>query len=202
MNSPKALVLIFILICSTGCAKLLSTMYGIKELEGFNKEDYDNFLSSLNLPVQPYSLVSDTAQYNRVIDLGRTPAIGNSLGQPVQIIYFEGNEVLSFHANCFAAGSLSNLNWNTDNRFESFPPKSAIGTDTLGIGLQEYSMIYPDIASFSGKKYTVLVFWTLMMEKISRSAIITVTDNLSRFGKENETAVILINTDKYFSGME
>ncbi len=40
-----------------------------------------------------------------------------------------------------------------------------------------------------------------MLGKISKSAIEVVTDNIKQAGKEKQTTVILINTDKYFAGM-
>ena len=187
------------LVCSA-CANLLAKMYGIQELAGFDQAAYSAFVAGIKENDDFYSIVSDTAQYKRVIALGKTPKAANVLGQPIQILYFQGNELKSFHANCYARGGLSNLNWNTANRFATFVPHTAVATDSLAVTLSDYSNIYPDIALHQ-KEYTVLIFWTLMLGKISKSAIEVVTDNIKQAGKEKQTTVILINTDKYFAGM-
>ena len=187
------------LVCSA-CANLLAKMYGIQELAGFDQEAYSAFVAGIKEIDSFYSIVSDTAQYKRVIALGKTPKAANDLGQPIQILYFQGNELKSFHANCYARGGLTNLNWNTANRFATFVPRTAVATDSLAVTLSEYSNIYPDIALHQ-KEYTVLIFWTLMLGKISHSAIETVANNIQQAGKEKQTTVILINTDKYFAGM-
>ncbi len=202
MKYCKLIALISFSIIFISCSSLLSKMYGIKQLDGFNKERYNDFISKLKATDKFYSLVSDTNQYNRVINLGRTAKAKNDLGQPIQILYFENNEVKSFHANCYVTGGLTNLNWNTEDRFSSFLPKSAVNLDSLTITLDDYIKIYPNILNHKNKKYTVLVFWTLMLEKISNSAIETVFANTKKFGKENETSIILINSDEYFSNIE
>lgn len=174
-------------------------MYGVQQLKDFNEKEYKDFISSLKEKNNFFSIISDTNQYKNIIKLGRNPKEKNDFGQPVQILYFENNTIKSYHANCYVQGSLTNLNWNTDERFSAFIPKSAVPIDSLKINLNDYIKIYPNITSQKGEKYTVLIFWTLMLEKISNSAIETVFFNLKQFNKKSETSVILINSDKYFS---
>lgn len=177
-------------------------MYGVKKLEGFNEKEYKSFITKLKDKNHFISIISDTAKYKRVINLGRTVKERNILGQPVQIIYFENNTLKSFHANCYAKGSLTNLNWNTEERFSTFLPKSAIKTDSIDITLEDYINIYPKIRNHENKKFTVLIFWTLMLEKVSKSAIETAFTNAEQYEKENEISFILINTDNFFSNIE
>ncbi len=200
MNYIKLILIAITVLSFSACAHLLAKMYGIQELEGFDQAAYSAFVDGIEEIDGFYSIVSDTAQYKRIIALGRTTKAKNDLGQPVQILYFQGNELKSFHANCYARGGLTNLNWNTANRFATFLPHTAVATDSLAVTLSDYGNIYPDIGLHQ-KEYTVLIFWTLMLEKISKSAIETVANNIKQAGKEKQTNVILINTDKYFAGM-
>jgi len=200
MKKKTVIYVIFIIsILLSSCSVILSKMYGIKQLNSFNEKEYNNFIAKINNDRCLSYIISDSSQYKKVINLGHTQKEKNNLGQPIQILYFEKNVLKSYHINCLAKGSLTNLNWNTDNRFSVFIPKTAVNIDSLKINLKDYINIYPNLKNRNDKRYTILIFWTLMLDKISYSAIETVFSNLKQYKKENETSVILINTDKYFS---
>jgi hypothetical protein len=122
-------------------------------------------------------------------------------GQPVQMLYFEKNILKSYHINCYARGRLTNLDWNMDKRFSTFLPKTAVNIDTLTIKLDDYSKIYNEI-KMDSKNYTIIIFWTFFLEKISYSAIQTVIENIYKFDKIDTIDFYLINTDKYFMTIE
>lgn len=187
------------LIC-TGCSILMSKLYGIKEIKQFNEKEYLSFISEIKKQIDFATLVSDSNQYNRVFNIVKDAEMKKHFAQPVQILYFDKSNLVSFHINCLAKGSFTNLNWNTDNRFSTFIPKSAINVDSLAITLNEYSNIYNEINTNSDKQYTILIFWTLALKKVSNTAIETVIENLNKFGKAAETDLYLINTDKWFVG--
>lgn len=189
-------------ILVSGCSAVLRKMYGIRELKGFNEEEYDDFIAPLEKKYNFSTIISDTIQYESVIELGTTFQEKNDFGQPVQVLYFENDVIKSFHPNCYAKGTLSNLNWNTEQRFSVFIPKTAAAVDSLKVNLQDYINIYPSIERLADKKYTILIFWTQMMSKISKSAIETVSNNLEEFEKEEESSIILINSDKFFSSID
>ncbi len=201
INMKKLLGFSFgvILILTTSCSLLLSKMYGINEIDSFDADKHSVFVSKIKERIYCQAIVSDTNQYKKVINLGTDLKQKNNFGQPVQIIYFEKNKMKSFHINCLAKGKLSNIDWNTENRFSFFLPKSAINIETISVNLADYRKIYKEINNNSTKDYTVIVFWTFLLEKVSRSAIETVIGNLEEFGKNNDVNLYLINTDKYFS---
>ncbi len=195
----KLLILSLILMTITSCTVLLSKMYGVDEIESFDADRHDTFVAKIREQISCEAIVSDTNQYKQVIKLGVDAKMCDVFGQPVQIIYFEGDKTKSYHVNCYAKGRLNNLDWNTDNRFASFLPESAVDISTILVGLSDYKKIYPIIKNDTTKKYTVFVFWTFLLEKVSRSAIKIVTDNLVAYNKVDEADVYLINTDKFFS---
>ena len=202
MKNRIYLLIFAIVIILSSCSTLVSKMYGIRQLDGFDEQRYNNFITKLKGHDNLVYIISDTVQYLNVIRLGQTLKEKNDLGQPVQILYFENDILKSFHANCYARGGLKSINWNTKDRFSVFLPISATESDSLKISLNDYIRIYPTIKRQKKKTYTVLIFWTLMLEKISYSAIETVLSNLKQFEKKDETLVILINSDKYFSSFE
>ncbi len=199
MNKITGILIVLVVFIFSSCSVILSKIYGVNKIESFDKELYEDFISKYeNDQVNFKSIISDTIQYKSIINLGKDSMQRHSFGQPVQILYFENKKLKSFHANCFARG-ISNLNWNTDNRFSFFLPKTALEIDTLNLSLEKYNKIYNQININSTKKYTVLIFWTLMIEKISNSAIETVINNINRFDKNNEIEVYFINSDKFFA---
>ena len=180
-------------ILLAGCRVL----YDFKPIKQFDQKDYDQMITSVldrNFKINP--IVSDYEQF----DAYRT-CIQDSLWQhqtavqPVQILYFKKDSLLSYHINCTAKGGFSNLNWNTDQRFETFPPVSAV---PITPQMQNLSKIRDIYGIHDDSEYLIVVFWTNMLPKISKSAIETVKTNLRENGAAKKAAIVLINTDKFY----
>lgn len=198
MKKPGfAFLFIFSFHLFLGCSSFLSNLYGVKFLDGFNQKDYESFLAKLPENFSYTSIISSEEQYKKVIAIGNNESQKNDFGQPVQILYFESGVLRSFHANCYAKGGFSNLNWNTDHRFSAFLPLSAKEYDEE-IYLDSYKNIFPEIQSSVEKEYVVLIFWTNMLRKVSISAVKTVMENVKRFNETDNTDVYLINSDNFF----
>ena len=120
------------------------------------------------------------------------------MSQPIQMLYFQGDSLVSFQANCYVSGGVSNLNWNTDNRFDTFPPKSAINLDSLSLNFKSLNNCNSNFVVDNGRKYTVIIMWTRVLEKVSKTAIEQVISNISSFNKEREVEIVFSNTDKWF----
>ena len=118
-----------------------------------------------------------------------------TLPQLQQILYLKKDSLLSYHINCTAKGGLSNLNWNTDQRFETFPPATAV---PITPQMQNLSKIRDIYRINDDSEYLIVVFWTNMLPKISKSAIETVKTNLRENGAVKKAAIVLINTDKFY----
>ena len=180
-------------ILLSGCG----LMYGYKPIKQFDQKDYDQMITSVtNRDFKINTIVSDSGQF----DAYRT-CIQDSLWQhqtavqPVQILYFKKDSLLSYHINCTAKGGFSNLNWNTDQRFETFPPVSAV---PITPQMQNLSKIRDIYGIHDDSEYLIVVFWTNMLPKISKSAIETVKTNLRENGAVKKAAIVLINTDKFY----
>jgi hypothetical protein len=195
--AKRLTVVFFAIVVMGGC----SLMYGYKPIKQFDKNEYEAVVASVvDDNFKMHSIISDSAQFAsyRMI-LSDSLWQHSTSAQPVQILYFKGDKLISYHINCTAQGSLSGLNWNTDQRFETFPPASAMPIIPSMSSLSEIRNIY----HISDKnEYLIVVFWSNMLSKISKSAIETVKSNLSKYGNVDQASIVLINTDKYYVSLE
>ena len=193
-NKNHIITLCFaVAILLAGCGVL----YDFKPIKQFDQKEYDKmitFVIDRDFKINP--IVSEYEQF----DAYRT-CIQDSLWQhqtavqPVQILYFKKDSLLSYHINCTAKGGFSNLNWNTDQRFETFPPVSAV---PITPQMQNLSKIRDIYGIHDDSEYLIVVFWTNMLPKISKSAIETVKTNLRENGAVNKVGLVLVNTDKFY----
>lgn len=192
-------VLLFMSIALSGCSVVMSAIFGIRKVEEFKLADYKSFLSKIPADIEYVSIISSAEQFTNVIKKGADSIQKKDLSQPIQMLYFKDNHLKSFHANCYAKGGVGSLNWNTDNRFAVFLPKSAINYDASNILLENYRAIFPEVKLKDDQEYTIIIFWTNMLRRISFSAIETVIENLQQFDKLEESRIYLINTDNFFA---
>ena len=87
------------------------------------------------------------------------------------------------------------MDWNADNRFGQFPPQSAVPLTTLQLGFSQIAKLYGLEAK---KDLKIVVFWTNMLAKISKSAVNAALDNVEKHGQDKKCEVFIINTDKFF----
>lgn len=190
---------IAIILLFTSCGVIISKLYGINTLQKFDKKKCEKFVSSIDKKnIKFISYYADTNSYKCVRKMPISDKVKKDFSQPIQIIYFNNDSLVSFHANCYARGSVSNLNWNTDNRFNQFIPKSAVALDSAKFTIKDFSKCYPNQVIEKEKKTTVIIYWTLMLEKISKTAIETVISNIQNNNVENDVVIYLINNDQSF----
>ncbi len=65
--------------------------------------------------------------------------------------------------------------------------------DGYTVKLSDMQAVFPEIKG--EKNYTVLVFWTNMLHKVSKGEVKTVYKNLRRFCHLNDVDVYLVNVD-------
>lgn len=175
-------------------------LVGIQELEVFSQKDYEESLAKLKekYPDDAQFLISTEEQF-----LSYSSLVSNDkqyvLTKPIQLLYFKEDSLVSIHSSCNAPLDYWTwkLDWNIDNRFEQFPPLSS--TPVFDIKLQQLQEIY-HFSSVGTDKNTLVVFWSLMMEKQVYEAIRTVIYNKNLSSKTEELDVIFINVDHAFLG--
>lgn len=192
-------MILFFSSITSSCSFLLKKSYGINDLTSFDKENYEDFLAFIPDTINYISIISSKEQFRSKIESGIDNNNKNDFGQPIQILYFNEDSLISFHANCHAKGSLRGLDWNINNRFESFVPISAVPIKHLDYTLNKTTYIYPEIKN-KDKKYTIIFFWTNMMTKLSKEAFKIVMKNLSDNNiDKSQYSLYIVNTDYYFS---
>ena len=188
-------VLLFgLLLTFTGCSTLMPMLFGFREIHGYDAEQCEKFYRKLPKDFAFEPLVCDEAQYRQVSELGADSMQKKDLYQPLRIMYFHGDSLVSFHINCYCPPTvLFNLNWNFKNQFDVFPPETSVPVDGYTLTRNDLQADFPEIKG--EEDYTVLVFWTNMLHKVSRSEIKTVYRNLKKFRQFDNTEVYLINND-------
>ena len=195
INKRICIVLLAALLFS-GCEKTMSVLYGVRNIDKFEQKRCDDFAASVGREsISLSALVSDSLQFVAYWNLFADTLWKRTAVQPVQILYFMGDTLVSYHVNCYAKGGMASLDWNTDNRFGQFPPQSAVPLTTLQLSFPQIANIYGVEAK---KDLKIVVFWTNMLAKISKSAVNAALDNIEKHGKDKECEVFIINTDKFF----
>lgn len=179
----------------TSCQAVFKAFVGFKPMERFDPGKYEAFVDNLPKDVPFTSIVSSVEQSLAVIEFDTAKQAQHNLYQPIQMLYFRGGELVSYHVNCMAPAKGFGLNWNYDGRFETFPPKSPLNCDSINISLAQYQRVYPEINGDG--EYTIIVYWTNVLPKISRSAIKTVFANLKEFQQVGNCQVYLFNDDQF-----
>lgn len=196
LNKKRFFIVLLFAFLFSGCERTMSILYGVRSLDKFEQERCDDFAASVRRENISFSaLVSDSLQFVEYLNLCGDTLWKKTAFQPVQILFFSGDTLVSYHVNCYAKGGLASLDWNTDGRFEQFPPKTAVPLDNLQISFPQIAELYGVEAK---KDLKIVVFWTNMLTKISKNAVNTVLDNIEEHGKDKDCEVIIINTDKFF----
>ena len=194
MRKYASIIVIAVLLVLSGCNTLAPMLFGFREINGYDAEQCEKFYRKLPNDFAFMPLVCNEEQFRQVSNLGADSMQMKDLYQPLKIMYFHSSELVSFHVNCYCPPTLGfNLNWNYNHQFDEFPPTTSVPLDGYKVKLSEMQTVFPEIKGEKG--YTVLVFWTNMLHKISKSEIKTVYKNLKKFGQLEMVEVYLINND-------
>ena len=199
----KVLLILFVgaMLALSGCNTLMPLLFGVQEIDGYNAEQCAKFYKKLPKDFAFTPIVCNDEQFFQVSDLGADSVQKKNLYQPLKIMYFHGDSLVSFHINCYCPPTVSfNLKWNFNHQFNVFPPTTTVPLDGYTVTRSDMQSVFPEIKGETD--YTVLVFWTNMLTKISRSEIKTVHKNLKKFGPSTISGtssgtfeVYLINDD-------
>lgn len=182
------------LLTLSSCSTLIPMLFGFREIHGYDAEQCEKFYKKLPKDFTFAPVVCNDEQFFQVSNLGADSMQMKDLYQPLKIMYFHGDSLISFHINCYCPPTaLFNLNWNFKNQFDVFPPTTSVPLDGYTLTRSDLRAIFPEIKG--EEDYTVLVFWTNMLHKVSKAEIKTVYRNLKRFGQLGEVEVYLINDD-------
>ena len=193
----KNIAILMVFLTLSSCNTLMPMLFGFREINGYDAEQCEKFYKKLPKDFAFTPLVCDEKQFRQVSELGADSMQMKDLYQPLKIMYFHGDSLISFHINCYCPPTLFfNLKWNYNHQFDVFPPTTTVPLEGYTVTRSQLMSVFPEIKG--EKEYTVLVFWTNMLAKISRSEIRTVYKNLKKFGLSTglgNVEVYLINDD-------
>ena len=197
MRRAIFIAIIGVFISLSSCSTMMPMLFGLQEIDGYNAEQCAKFYKKLPKDFAFTPIVCNNEQFFQVSSLGVDSMQMKDLYQPLKIMVFHGDSLISFHINCKCPPTaLFNLNWNYWHQFDVFPPTTTVPLDDYTVTRNQLMNIFPEINGDSD--YTVLVFWTNMLNKISRSEIKTVHKNLKKFGPSTGSGTVevyLINDD-------
>ena len=194
MRKYASIIVIAVLLVLSGCNTLAPMLFGFREINGYDAEQCEKFYRKLPKDFAFTPLVCDEEQFRQVSNLGADSMQMKNLYQPLKIMYFHGDELVSFHINCYCPPTLGfNLNWDFNHQFDEFPPATTVPLEGYTVTRAKMQSIFPEIKGDA--EYTVLIFWTNMLHKISKGEIKTVYKNLKKFQQLNNTKICLINND-------
>ena len=169
---------------------LCSCFYGLKTPKKLDNLAMQKLAKQLK--IDSFLCFNDTLYYNFWANVPDSQAYKNHY-QPLQIFYYENDNLISYHINCFAGG-FPNLNWNKYNNLATFPPKNQAPIDTF-LSLSTH-LSFANINHQYKPKYTVFIYWNYFMGRQTKVFLKKFRKNLSL--NKQQIQVYFINNDNWF----
>lgn len=172
-----------------------------------SQEDLGNFRKEFNLPEErTFRLDTNYILYLFSLDTAKYADEIQNHYQPLQATYYDNTgRLISFHINCYASAGVpegSAFNWNQQNAFASFVPRTVTPVDTIlplnkhlsFIKTFDYKPI--DTTGFATFDYTVIVYWSkhYFGAQNCKNLIKIVSDNVTLAGA-TKVNVIYVNSE-------
>ncbi len=189
-------ILLSSLLLTAGCSLIVKTAFGINEIKEYRDTEVQSFLVESQRKVSCRQIVASIGQQDSLIRLDLDSTMMQHRGQPVQILYFDGDSLLFYHINCYTQSGLFQFNWNNYHSFDHFPPSPTVVVphNKESMTLSNYTRILPSLKSF--RRYTVLILWSNVTRKVSAKAVDAVATNIQG---RNDCSLWLVNTDQWWA---
>lgn len=189
-------ILLSSLLLTAGCSLIVKTAFGIDEIKEYRDTEVQSFLVESQRKVSCRQIVASIGQQDSLIRLDLDSTMMQHRGQPVQILYFDGDSLLFYHINCYTQSGLFQFNWNNYHSFEHFPPSPTVVVphNKESMTLSNYTRILPSLKPF--RRYTVLILWSNVTRKVSAKAVDAVATNIQG---RNDCSLWLVNTDQWWA---
>ena len=188
-------ILLSSLLLTAGCSLIVKTAFGINEIKEYRDTEVQSFLVESQRKVSCRQIVASIGQQDSLIRLDLDSTMMQHRGQPVQILFFDGDSLLFYHINCYTQSGLFQFNWNNYHSFDHFPPSPTVVVphNKESMTLSNYTRILPSLKPF--RRYTVLILWSNVTRKVSAKAVDAVATNIQG---RNDCSLWLVNTDQWW----
>ena len=189
-------ILLSSLLLTAGCSLIVKTAFGINEIKEYRDTEVQSFLVESQRKVSCRQIVASIGQQDSLIRLDLDSTMMQHRGQPVQILYFDGDSLLFYHINCYTQSGLFQFNWNNYHSFDHFPPSPTVVVphNKESMTLSNYTRILPSLKP--SRRYTVLILWSNVARKVSAKAVDAVATNIQG---RNDCSLWLVNTDQWWA---
>lgn len=115
-------ILLILMLAMGGCTPILTTIMGLKRPQVQTPADIQQWAakSSVGIKGDIYELDTSYCSWIRAIS-SDSAASRKILTQPLLVLYFKGNKLVSVNNNCAFPGA-PDIQWNVSGNFNSFPP--------------------------------------------------------------------------------
>jgi hypothetical protein len=205
-NKPITLFIITFIFINFGCSKYIMLRMGIKNPKFRTQQEIQKFAK--NNIFSPGEFLTQNNNFYNYFNTKDSIAKANDSNaldsfkafiQPLQALYFDSlNNLKSVLINCYAEQVGYNLNWNTENRLNYFPPLSHtdLYSNIHPVDILKLTNINLDQLKKGDESYTVIVFWNMFLNKQTINFLKAIQDNLKRSVKPIK--VYYINNDNSF----
>jgi hypothetical protein len=170
---------------------LTSCIYGLKTPKKLSVLEVQK--AARDFKIDSFICLEDNLYHDFWANVSDTQAYKNHY-QPLQIYYYEDNNLVSYHINCLASG-FPNLNWNKNKNLNTFPPKSQAPIDSF-LDLSTH-LAFANKKSPNTYKYTVLIYWNRFMGRQTKVFLKAFRQNLAL--SKLPVQVYFINNDNWFA---
>jgi hypothetical protein len=177
--------------------------------EYLTHDDLENFRRELNLPKEKtFRLDTNYIRYLFSLDTSKYAREIHDHYQPIQVCYYDKlGKMISFHINCNASIGIpekADFNWNQQNAFASFVPKTVVPLDTIMPLSKHLDFIKTfdhqaiDTTGFADFDYTIIIHWGKSWRPTdSKNLIKIVTENVAT-AINKKINVLYVNSDGAF----
>ena len=198
--SQKITIYFLILFLLSGCSSILTGMMGVKSPKKVSDKQIIKYSKKYNIPLaDSYKMDSAYYEYLFSLDTLKFNTEIHDHYQPLQALYYDNHEFVSYYVNCYAGG-FPNLEWNKDNDFDNFPPKTQAPLDSIFTLNQHLKYLQPLNANplnLSSFKNVIIVHWNRMMHRQSKRFVQYVQGN-AELSVNQSIKVLYVNTDSFF----
>ena len=219
----KVRFIFYIFLIISSCSPITKSILGVKEIKPISDDELI-YYSKKNKISNEASYSIDTTMFcssfaNNKELINNENALQDII-QPLQIRMFKYNELIFFHANCYADGGLK-LNWNKYNSFNSYPPSDSLKIEVSG---KKYKTIFNSIRNYqlknnqsiitlessletlnpifkqnfnSENEFVIMVYWSIFLNKQSKKLIQYITKYTHQH-KDKKITLIFVNTDNVY----
>jgi hypothetical protein len=125
--------------------------------------------------------------------------------QPIQATYYnKAGELVSFHINCYAGLGVKDkddLNWDQQNAFASFIPKSVVPVDSI-LPLSKHLQFLKtfdntaiDTTGFSNFDYTIIIHWSKKWRPRDCQNLFEIVKRNASLANDKNINILYVNSD-------